>query len=68
MATGQDPAGLELTEEEAVALLGMCLTSPEPMDAVSEIALRKLAEYCIRSSNHKAVYQPDPPGRKQATA
>jgi hypothetical protein len=50
MNSGQ-PAGLKLTEEEAFALLGLCLTSPTGLDAVSEKALRKLAEYCTASSN-----------------
>ena len=39
--------GLELTEDEAFALLGMCMTSPQVLDSVSETALRKLAEFCI---------------------
>ena len=48
----QDPGGFKLTEEEAFALLAMCLTSPHGLDATSETALRKLAEYCIQTSNH----------------
>jgi hypothetical protein len=55
MPTGTLPAGLKLTEEEAYALLGLCLTSPQGLDATSERALRKLAEFCSRSqiqSNH----------------
>jgi hypothetical protein len=56
MATGQNnPAGFKLTEEEAFALLAMCLTSPHQLDATSEQALRKLAEYCISSSNHTNI-------------
>ncbi len=51
MATG-NPAGFKLTEDEAFALLAMCLTSPHQLDATSEQALRKLAEYCISTSNH----------------
>jgi hypothetical protein len=51
MSAGPFPDGLKLTEEEAYALLGLCLTSPNKLDAVSEKALRKLAEYCT-SSNH----------------
>jgi hypothetical protein len=43
--------GLKLTEEEAFSLLGLCLTSPTGLDAISEKALRKLAEYCTSSSN-----------------
>lgn len=50
MAIGNHPDGLKLTEEEAFALLGLCLTSPTGMDAVSEKALRKLAEYCSSST------------------
>jgi hypothetical protein len=59
MPTGNLPAGLKLTEEEAYALLGLCLTSPQGLDATSERALRKLAEFCSRSqlhSNHS--YEP----------
>lgn len=52
MATGNHPAGFKLTEEEAFALLAMCLTSPHGLDVTSETALRKLAEYCISTSNH----------------
>lgn len=50
MTTG-NPEGLKLTEEEAFSLLGMCLTSPQSLDSVSERALRKLAEYCTSRSN-----------------
>ena len=52
MTHGTNPAGFKLTEEEAFALLAMCLTSPHGLDATSEQALRKLAEYCIKTSNH----------------
>ena len=52
MATGNIQAGFKLTEDEAFALLAMCLTSPHQLDATSEQALRKLAEYCISTSNH----------------
>ncbi len=55
MQNGNDPSGLKLTEEEAFALLGLCLTSPNGLDTVSERALRKLAEYCSLSSNHKKI-------------
>lgn len=68
MNPGSDPAGLELTEEEAVALLGLCLTSPQRMDAVSEKALRKLAEFCIRNSNHKESYPSIEIGASKASA
>jgi hypothetical protein len=46
MNTGFSPEELRLTEDEAFSLLGLCLTSPNRMDAVSERALRKLADYC----------------------
>jgi hypothetical protein len=46
---GLRSTGFELTEEEAVALLGLCLTSPQQLDATSEKALRKLAAYCSLS-------------------
>jgi hypothetical protein len=52
MSTGKQPDGLKLTEEEAYALLGLCLTSPQGLDATSERALRKLAEFCSTTSNH----------------
>lgn len=40
------PTGIELTEEEAFSLLALCMTSPQRLDATSEKALRKLAEFC----------------------
>jgi hypothetical protein len=51
MKTGYSPDGLRLTEEEAYSLLSLCLTSPNRLDATSERALRKLAEYCTSQSN-----------------
>jgi hypothetical protein len=48
MTTGPYPEGLELTEEEAFQLLELCLTSPQKLDATSERALRKLADYCLQ--------------------
>jgi hypothetical protein len=51
MNTGFTPEGLRLTEEEAYSLLSLCLTSPNRLDATSERALRKLAEYCTSQSN-----------------
>jgi len=53
MITGVTPAGLTLTEEEAFALLSLAMTSPNRLDATSEKALRKLAEYCSNHSHHK---------------
>ncbi len=50
MANRDHPEGLQLTEEEAFALLGLCLTSPTGLDSVSEKALRKLADYCSSST------------------
>lgn len=52
MATGKNPAGLQLTEEEAMSLLLMCLMSPHAIDRTTESALRKLAEYCANKSTH----------------
>lgn len=57
MTTGQDPGGLKLTEEEAFSLLGLCLTSPQGLDAVSEKALRKLAEYCTSRCNRTDIHK-----------
>jgi len=60
MPTGEVPGGLKLTEEEAYALLGLCLTSPQGLDAVSERAIRKLADFCSKgqvASNHSVEPQ-----------
>lgn len=46
-------AGLKLSEEEAYAILSLCLTSPTRIDSTSEKALRKLAAFCCKESNHK---------------
>jgi hypothetical protein len=51
MKAGYSPDGLRLTEEEAYSLLSLCLTSPNRLDATSEKALRKLAEYCTTQCN-----------------
>lgn len=56
MKTGLNLDGLELTEEEAFALLGLCLTSPTRLDATHERALRKLAEYCTKQCNYSLNY------------
>lgn len=37
---------LTLTEEEAFALLSMCMLTTMTLDKTSERALRKLADYC----------------------
>jgi hypothetical protein len=52
MNTAPNTDGLKLTEEEAYALLSLAMTSPQLLDANSEKALRKLAEYCANNSNH----------------
>ena len=63
MSTGNDPeGGLRLSEEEAFSLLGLCLTSPQSLDGVSERALRKLAEYCTQRCNHSEVKSIKPSG------
>lgn len=48
------PDRLELTEEEAYALLSLCLTSELPLDPGSERAVRKLAEFCKSHKNSKS--------------
>ena len=53
MSPKDENVGLQLTDDEANALLAMCLTSPHKLDGIAESALRKLAHYCIRSSTHK---------------
>ncbi len=40
---------LLLTEEEAYSLLMMCMVSPHKVDPVTEVALRKLANFCKTS-------------------
>jgi hypothetical protein len=52
MSPNHEEVGLQLTEEEAHGLLAMCLTSPHKLDNVCESGLRKLAQYCIKLSNH----------------
>ncbi len=46
MPLGPYGAGLQLNEEEAFALLGLSMMSPQTLDPTSEKALRKLAEFC----------------------
>ena len=51
--------GLKLTEEEAYALLSLCITSPVVVDETAQIAILKLAEYCSQRSepsNHKNIH------------
>lgn len=40
---------IELTQEEAFALLTLCIMSQHEGDKVAETALRKLADYCKHS-------------------
>ncbi len=46
MTIGMISQGLQLTEEEAFALLNLAMTSPQKLDATSETAIRKLATFC----------------------
>ena len=48
MAVGNQPEGLKLTEEEAFALLGLCLTSPTGLDAVSEESAQEVGGILFR--------------------
>jgi hypothetical protein len=41
-----DPPTLDLTEEEAFALLSMCLLTSMKLDRTAELALKKLADFC----------------------
>lgn len=71
MTTGPIPGGLELTEEEAFQLLELCLTSPQKLNATSERALRKLADYClqegrIRQQSYPSGAKPVAQGLEQA--
>jgi hypothetical protein len=61
MLTGRKPGALVLTEEEAFAILGLCLTSPQALDAVSELAMKKLADYCsTHGREHDCHYSKAP--------
>lgn len=46
--------GLELSADEAFALLQLALTSPQKLDAESERAIHKLADFCRRSNHDQA--------------
>lgn len=48
MALSQKIADLDLTVEEAFALLELAMTSPMKLDENSEAAMQKLAGYCRR--------------------
>lgn len=58
MAFNPDRIGLELTEDEALALLSLCMMSPEKLDATSEKALRKLADYCKARTFGNSTHTP----------
>ena len=57
MLDGQSSGRLQLTEDEAFALLSLCMMSEEQLDVVSENAIKKLANFCradrSANSNHK---------------
>jgi hypothetical protein len=44
--TQPESATIELTPEEAYALLLMCMMSPMKLDPTAEAALRKIADAC----------------------
>lgn len=52
---------LTLTEEEALALLIMCMLSPAKLDGVAEEALRKLAGFCRATQYYVAESSSDGP-------
>lgn len=57
MPNGAIQEALRLTEDEAFAILSLCLTSPQKLDGISERALQKLADFCsshgmANNSNH----------------
>lgn len=60
MPTGKPGEALRLTEEEAYSILGLCLTSPTKLDATSERALRKLADYCLHHGRIDASHHSHP--------
>lgn len=60
MLTGIKPGALMLTEEEAFAILGLCLTSPQVLDVVSERAVKKLADYCSRHGRKEDSHYSNP--------
>lgn len=50
------PDRLELTEDEAYALLALCMTSDLALDGQSEKALKKLADFCKGHKNSRSNY------------
>lgn len=57
---------LELTEEEAFALLSLCIMSAGHMDTESERAFTKLAEFCKKHKSSKSNHT-GPVGRELIT-
>ena len=57
------PGRLELTEEEAFALLSLAMTSPQKLDVASEKAIKKLAIFCA-SQRGDHCYHSTPAMRK----
>lgn len=49
---------LELTEDEAYALLDLCMTSEMPLDAETRRALEKLARFCGSHVNGSSKESP----------
>jgi hypothetical protein len=68
MLTGRKPGALVLTEDEAFAILGLCLTSPQALNAVSEQAMKKLADYCSSHGREKESHYSIPPQAIQAVS
>lgn len=54
MLNGLRSERLQLTEEEALALLSLCVMSEEQLDATSEKALNKLAAFCRKGKSNKS--------------
>ena len=68
MLTGRKPGALVLTEDEAFAILGLCLTSPQALNAVSEQAMKKLADYCSSHGREQDSHYINPPQAIQAVS
>lgn len=56
-ATSITEKGLELTAEEAFAILDLCMTSPDKLDATAERAMHKLAEFCRHRSATPGAFE-----------
>ena len=52
MPNGHEFAMLPLTVEEAYALLSLCMMSAGQLDAISENAIMKLADYCRKNRSN----------------